>query len=99
MVIGDLSLGLFELEYMTLREIFISHEAYIERLDFQKKLTFNAARMQSWLIINSTRQRARVIKRQEDLIRFEWDAKEEKKKMTRKQMLKFQRKHIKLTLN
>lgn len=99
-ILGELSLGLEELNFLTYREIFLAHERYLKKVEFEKQIAYNSARVNAWLIINSNRKRIHQIQRPEYLVRFEWDDKKnELKKMTRKQQLKYQKKYIRINLN
>jgi hypothetical protein len=71
-----------------------------EVLKFNKEVTYNSMRLQTFLMINSQRARKDQIRNERDLITFEWDNKKvEGPKLTKKQMLNFQKTKLGIVYN
>lgn len=92
-MLGDLRLGLFELEYLTHREILNAYGALIKEKDSNVKLAYEVSRWQIVRYINSKVKVQDQINKLTDFAVFSWENETVKnKKLTIEEQLEQQKK-------
>ena len=95
-MLGCLSLGSFELNYLSIREIFNAWQGYKQDRQYQKEILWEAIGRQTLELVNiSGKYLKHPLTSRQQLIQFEWDKKQPRhKKMSRRQQLQYQKNRI-----